>query len=469
MEIETKVLDKNAEFFGVSTKQLMENAGKVIADETKKLPYERWLILCGAGNNGGDGYVASRYIKNCSIISVSKPKTKLAIKNFRKAKALGIPIYKYSKEKLHELIEKCDAIIDAMLGVGIKGELKEPYNEIVKILNESGKFILSVDIPTGFGADVMLKSDMTVTFHFIKEGMDEKCGKIVLADIGIPKEAEEEVGIGEFLYYPKPIKKSHKGMNGVIAVVGGGPYTGAPALSALSSLKTGCDLAYVCCPSHIKNVVASFSPSLIVRGMSGEKFTEENIEEIEDVISRADAILVGPGLGDDAETKKACISLIKRHLDKKYFVVDADAIGSLKNFDCKGRIIITPHKGEFKKLTGVGLPDELYERKKIVMEWAKKLNATILLKGYIDIISDGEKIKINRIHNEAMTAGGTGDVLAGISTALLAKKIKPFNSACLSALINGMAGNLAFEEKNYGMLATDLLEKIPEVIKNYVI
>ncbi|HEC87994.1 MAG TPA: NAD(P)H-hydrate dehydratase, partial [Thermoplasmata archaeon] len=348
-------------------------------------------------------------------------------------------------------------------------ELKEPYNEIVKILNGSGKFILSVDVPTGFGADVVVKSDMTVTFHFIKEGMDEKCGKIVVADIGIPEEAEEEVGIGEFLYYPKPKKQSHKGMNGVIAVVGGGPYTGAPALSALSSLKAGCDLAYVCCPSPAKNVVASFSPSLIVRGMNGEKFIEKNIEEIEDIINKADAILVGPGLGNDKETKKACISLVKRYLDKKYFVVDADAIESLKNFDCKGRIIITPHEGEFKKLTGVDLPNELYERKKIVMEWAKKLNATILLKGHVDIISDGGKIKINRIHNEAMTTGGTGDILAGISTALLAKKIKPFNSACLSALINGMAGNLAFEEKSYGMLATDLLEKIPEVIKNYVI
>lgn len=461
-------MDRNAEFFGVSTEQLMENAGRAIANEANKLPYEKWLVLCGSGNNGGDGYVASRYIKDCAVISVSKPKTVLAMKNFRRAKAIGIPVYKYSRERLNELIEECDAIIDAMLGVGIKGKLKEPYNEIVKILNESEKFILSVDVPTGFNSENSLKPDMTVTFHFIKEGMDEKCGKIVLADIGIPKEAEEEVGVGEFLYYPKPEKESHKGMNGVVAVVGGGPYTGAPALSALSSLKTGCDLAYVCCPSSVKNVIASFSPSLIVRGMRGEKFTKENIEEIEDVIERADAVVVGPGLGDDEETKRASLSLIERYIDKKYFVVDADAIESLKNFDCGGRIVITPHKGEFRKLTGVELPNELAERKEVVKRWAKKLNATILLKGYIDIISDGEKVKINRIHNEAMTTGGTGDVLAGICSALLAKKVNPFSSACLSALINGMAGNMAFHEKGYGMIATDLLEKIPEIIKKFV-
>ena len=468
MERDTKVLDRNAEWFGVATEQLMENAGRAVAEEVKKLPYGRWLVLCGPGNNGGDGYVAARYIKNCVVVAISKPKTQLAMKNYRRAKAEGIPVYKYEKESFQKLLQESDAVIDAMLGVGIKGQLKQPYREIVEMLNSANKFILSVDVPTGLGSDVALKTDLTVTFHFVKEGMEGKSGKIVVADIGIPKEAEEEVGIGDLLYYPKPDKKSHKGENGIVAVIGGGPYTGAPALAALAALRTGCDLAYVCTPSAISHIISSFSPNLIVKGLNGEIFSLENIAEIEEVVTKADAILVGPGLGNDGETMKACRKFFEEHAGKKLIVVDADAIAALKGMDCGGKTIVTPHAGEFKKLTGIELPDNIEERKKLVMKEAAKINATILLKGYVDIISDGTRLKINRMHNEAMTAGGTGDVLAGICIALLAKKVKPFHAACIAAFINGMAGNMAYEEKSYGLVASDLLEKIPEVIRDLI-
>lgn len=464
--METHVLDRNAEFLGVETEQLMENAGRIVAEEAKKLPYKKWLILCGGGNNGGDGYVCARYLKNCVVIAVSKPKTRLAMKNYRRAKSVGIKIY--GGDKFEELLNECDAIIDAMLGVGIKGQLREPYKGIVETLNKSRKFILSIDVPTGFGCDISLKPNMTVTFHFIKEGMNEEnCGKIILADIGIPKEAEEYVLPGEFLYYPKPRKESHKGENGIVAIIGGGPYTGAPALAGLAALRTGCDLVYICCPSPTWQVIASFSPNLIVRRMHSDIFTPADIKEIEEIVGKADAILVGPGLGRKEITKDACKILIEKYVDEKYFVVDADAIETI-NFDCKGNVIITPHAGEFKKLTGINLPNDLEKRKEIVKNEAKKRNAVILLKGFIDIISDGNRVKINRIHNEGMTVGGTGDVLAGITVALLAKKVEPFHAACMAALINGMAGNTVFEEKSYGMLASDIIEKIPEVIKEYV-
>ena len=467
MEIKTRVLDRNAEFLGIKESQLMENAGRSVAEEAKKLGCKKWLILCGSGNNGGDGYVAARYIKNCVIIAVSRAKTKLCLKNYRRAKALGLQIYQYSKEKFLELLQQCDGVIDAMLGVGVKGELKHPYKEIVELLNNENKFILSIDIPTGFGSNVFLKPDLTITFHFIKEGMNESnCGKIIVKDIGIPKEAEEYVGIGDMLYYPKPRKEAHKGENGIVAIIGGGAYTGAPALAALAALHTGCDLAYICCPSSVWKVVASFSPNLIVRKMKGEIFNASNIGEIEDIIKKADAILVGPGLGKKEETIEACKILAEKYAGKKYLVFDADAIQSLKDIDCKEKSIITPHAGEFKKLTGKELAKEIEERKKMVKEEASKRNATILLKGYIDIISDGISIKMNRIHNEAMTVGGTGDVLAGICAALLSKGIKPFNAACMAAFINGYAGNMAYEEKKYGLLATDIIEKIPYVIRD---
>ncbi|MEM2715101.1 MAG: NAD(P)H-hydrate dehydratase [Candidatus Thermoplasmatota archaeon] len=462
--METKILDKNAEFFGIKAEQLMENAGKKIAEEAKKLPFKKWLILCGPGNNGGDGYVASRYIENCKIIAVEKPRTNLAIKNFRKAKGRCI-IYNYNKENFIHLLEKSDAVIDAMLGVGIKGRLEEPYREIVNILNKSKKFILSVDVPTGFGTDLMLKANLTVTFHFIKEGMNRKCGKIVVADIGIPKEVEQYVGPGELILYPKRRKDSHKGENGVVAVIGGGAYTGAPYLAGMAALRAGCDLVYVCCPSSVWEVIASFSPNLIVRKMRGDFLNIENLKEVEDVIEKADAILVGPGLGKRKETIEAC-KFIFENYDKK-FVYDADAIESLKEMKCDQKVIITPHSGEFKRLTGIDLPQKIEKRAEIVKREAKKLDATILAKGAIDIISDGKRLKMNKIHNEAMTVGGTGDTLAGICAAMLAKKIPPFYSACISAFLNGMAGNMAYEDKG-NIVATDIIEKIPYVIKKFV-
>jgi NAD(P)H-hydrate epimerase len=151
-------------------------------------------------------------------------------------------------------------------------------------------------------------------------------------------------------------------------------------------------------------------------------------------------------------------------------VIDADAIRPFRNAEVKGGIkgIITPHVGEFKELTGIGLPKENEERCNIVKEWAKKFGMTILLKGAIDIISDGERVKMNRVHNVGMTVGGTGDVLSGIVGALLSKGVEPFNAARMGAFINGMGGNLAFEEKSYGMVATDIIDKIPKVLKKYL-
>jgi len=270
------------------------------------------------------------------------------------------------------------------------------------------------------------------------------------------------------LYYPKPAKNAHKGDNGVVAVVGGGPYTGAPALAAMAALRSGCDLAYVCTPSRIWNVVASFAPEIIVREMEGDHFSPHNIDEIRDLLNRADAILLGPGMGKNEESTKACRMVIEEYMDKKQFVIDADAIEAVKDIKFNGNAIITPHAGEFRKLTGISLPEYIEERRKIVMEEAEKRNATILLKGAVDIISDGKRVKMNIVHNEAMTVGGTGDLLAGISACILSKDVNAFHAACMAAFMNGMAGDMAFDDYGYGMVAGDMLEYIPEVIKEYV-
>ena len=471
---EVKVLDKNSAFYGVPEEQLMENAGKGLAETIeKKYDCKECIIFCGTGNNGGDGFVAARYLsQKCKvkILLLGDIKSPLSLKNFRKVKRLGVSVYRFNEKIAKKCLNESDIIIDAMLGVGISGKLREPYSTAVRMINNTGKPIISVDIPTGFGGKIAVKPSLTVTFHDKKDGMNKQnSGEIIVKDIGIPKEAETFIGPGEMIYYPLPKEDSHKGENGVVVTIGGGPYIGAPSLSAMAALAAGADLSFLLTPENIWKVVASFSPNIITRPLEGEFLSEKHLPSIKKFIEKADAVIIGPGIGDRKESQKACWKVVQESifLNKKV-VVDADAILSLKGKDCKGRVIITPHAGEFNELTGITLPKDIEERKTIVMQEAKKLHAVILLKGNIDIITDGSAVKLNKIHNQAMTVGGTGDVLAGICGAMLSKGISPYNAARISAFLNGMAGNYAFEKKGYGMVASDLLQEIPEVLKNFL-
>jgi NAD(P)H-hydrate epimerase len=143
-------------------------------------------------------------------------------------------------------------------------------------------------------------------------------------------------------------------------------------------------------------------------------------------------------------------------------------VGKHINVIKNSRTVVTPHVGEFKKLTGISLSQDVDTRVKIVQEWAYKINITIFLKGFIDVLSDGTHVKLNKVHNEAMTVGGTGDVLAGIIGALLSKGVEPFQAVRIAAFLNGEAGNNAFQKKSYGLLATDIIEELPDVLKKYL-
>ena len=469
--MEVKVLDINSALYGMPPESLMENAGKAVAETAlKEFDFKNCTVLCGGGNNGGDGLVAARYLskkRNVKIIMVKEAKSLIARKNFRRAKRAGIPVYRYKKGMEKEL-RKSELIIDAMLGIGASGELREPYNTIAKAVNESPAKVISVDVPTGLGGKTAVKPDITVTFHAAKDRMNEKnSGRIFVADIGIPEEAEAVVGPGDMIYYPLPEKNSHKGENGVVLTIGGGPYTGAPALAATAALRTGADLSFVFTPEKVWKVVASFSPDLIVMPLEGEFLDERHVSTIKEFLMGVDAVVIGPGLGNSEGAKKAADAIIKECITlNKSMVVDADAIQVFGERECNGNVVITPHAGEFKELTGVTLPKDINSRKDIVKEEARKRKCTILLKGAVDIISDGNSIKLNYTHNEGMTVGGTGDVLSGIVASLMSKGVSAYNAARMGAFINGSAGNIAFEKKSYGMTATDVIAEIPEILKN---
>ena len=488
---DVKILDINSEFFGVSTETLMENAGK----NTAKIILERFkpkrvAIFCGLGNNGGDGFVAARYLaKHCDVDLIliddpAKIKTDIARKNFERAKETKrIKITIFNVQAAQEIIRNSDVVVDALLGVGITGEPREPYRSCVLAINKfaRGKKIVAVDIPTGMGSNISVKPDLTVTFHDVKEGMDEEnSGDIVIADIGIPEDAVRYVGPGELkVLYPRNKPSSHKGENGVVLVVGGGKYIGAPAISSLAAMRTGIDLCYLGTSHRVKDVLSEIinkkpldALNLIVFDVFDEILNVNSLPKIEELINKVDVVLIGPGLGRDEDIENAVLELVKMcRARKKGMVIDADAIKAVgKEVDVikKSSTIITPHAGEFFSLTGERLPEDVEEKENIVKRWAQEMEITILLKGKEDIISDGKRVKRNKIHHPAMTVGGTGDVLAGIVSALLAKGMEPFYSACVGAFINGYAGNLAFEELSYGMLATDIIDKIPSVLKRFL-
>jgi ADP-dependent NAD(P)H-hydrate dehydratase / NAD(P)H-hydrate epimerase len=479
--IETKVLDTNSEYWGISTTTLMENAGKALAEFIKKKYGDKKtniLIFCGPGNNGGDGLVAARYLSDIYTTSIfltsQQIKTDDAKKNFKLLDKKNVIFY--SKiEDIDSLIQNHSILVDAMLGIGIVGELREPYKTIVKTINSTkNKTKIAVDIPTGFNTKLTLQPDYTITFHDAKKGMSQQnCGKITIADIGIPPKAITHVGPGELIHlYPKPHTQSHKGQNGTVLIVGGGPYTGAPALSGLAALRTGADLVYIATPQRCWSTISSFSPNFIVKALSSDSLIPDDISTIQELLPRCDSVLIGPGLGQGEKTQETIRELIKSiKKAKKPMVIDADAIHAVaKQVELikNSSIIFTPHQAEFTSLTGVTLSNSLQEKCKTIHFWSQKMQNCIFLKGAVDIISDGADMKCNTIHNEAMTVGGTGDVLAGIIAALLSKKVPPYDAMRIAAFLNGEAGNIVFSQKSYGLLATDIIEMLPFVLKKYL-
>ncbi len=481
---EVKVLDINAEYYGTPPEKLMENAGTNVANYIKKHTKDPTIVvICGLGNNGGDGFVAARHLSKTFPVNLflvgreEKIHTDIARMNFSKLKSLPISLHDQRHlDKLSAKLDEATVIVDAMLGVGITGELRPPYDDIVSTINQlSDKFIVSVDIPTGMGTSKSVHPNATITFHDKKPNMNEtNCGDLIIADIKIPEKAQTHVGPGELsVYYPRSKKESHKGQNGRVLVVGGGPFTGAPALSGLAALRTGSDLAFVATPKNAAQIIASYSPNLIVHPLESDTFLSENdVSTVVSYFNQVDSVLIGPGLGDSSETNAAVRSIIKEAVSSsKKIVIDADAIKPLFNHHDllkSSEIVITPHAQEFTRLTGETLLPDLTKKQKQVQTWAKKLNVSLFLKGSTDILSDGDSLRLNTVHNPAMTVGGTGDVLAGIIAALLSKNVPAMTAMRIAAFLNGQAGNKTFKTFSYGLLSTDIVDNIPLVLNEYV-
>ena len=267
---------------------------------------------------------------------------------------------------------------------------------------------------------------------------------------------------------PPRRKDAHKGMNGTVCVVGGSRlYHGAPFLSAAGAMRTGVDLVYIAVPASIAVPIRSLSPDFIVVPLPDSKLTRGNVAKLLAWVPHADAFAVGPGLGEQKpELLANALNQLKG--EGRSMVVDADALRpqilpSVRN----ARTVVTPHAGEIDRLFGTKIPQEVEGRVEMVLSKAKASGVTVLLKGPTDVVSDGDRVALNETHSPAMTVGGTGDVLAGLTSGLLARGTTPFEAACAAAFINGLAGTEAARELGMHITASDVVHRVAAVMKQF--
>ena len=452
-ELETAILDCNSRYYHMDTIQLMENAGRSAAEEIEKNygSQKKISIFCGVGNNGGDGFVAARFLaqKNeVTLYLVGTPdsiRTDEARRNWNILKYTSIQKV-YIKDSADIQVPDCDIIVDALLGTGILGELREPYRKLVQLLNTCKAAKVALDQPTGYKTSVSFAADIVLSMHYPKT---DKCTTVT---IGIPPEFESLVGPGDVKFLRRRKKDSHKGDNGRVLIIGGSPlYHGAPIYAGLSASKIA-DLVYIACPRSVSDIIKGSTPDFIVHPLSSDYFVPDDVEPCVELASSCDCVLLGPGLGTHKKTFEACQTLLP-HLEGA--VIDADGLKALKDHLklVNDRTVLTPHRGEFEMLFG-SLP---------VDKAASETNCTIVEKSLCDIISNGVKTKYNYTGNAGMTTGGTGDILAGLIAGFGAAN-DLYQASCAAAFVSGAAGDRCLEKWGFHYTASDVVAALQDVL-----
>lgn len=477
----------NSEYYGVKKHALMENAGRAVYEEiAKRFDFEKetFSFFCGLGNNGGDGFVAARYLieqnANCRVFLIGK---KSEIRT-REAKQALKELEKFTKvieiNNAKELIDKkallCTVIVDAILGTGVKGSIREPLKSIISAINLSKAKKISIDVASGKGSEnnIFIDADLVIALH--KPKIEAMGFKTVVKDIGIPEKAELFAGPGELVVNLKRKENSKKGDNGRVLIIGGSlDYYGAPIFSALGALASGADLVYLLVPEINFDITRAFSPAFIVKKYDGDCLNKAALSIAEKLVKKADAICIGIGLGLRKESKETLNEILK--IASKYekkVIIDGDGIKLCdRKMLLKINATLTPHEKEFEILTGKKPVASIEKRKEVVSEQALKLSSTILLKGSVDVIAspDNEgkaKVKLNETGNAGLTKGGTGDLLAGLISGFVAQSFSSFHACCSAAFILGYAADMLYKIKQYSYSVYDLAEHIPFAIRRLI-
>jgi NAD(P)H-hydrate epimerase len=487
---------------GVASLSLMERAGEritqAILENFSAAAKKGVLIVAGKGNNGGDGFVVARLLKKkrvpCEVVLLAARAelTPDAAHNCRAFERLNGKVAEVSPARLEVLerkIARKGLLVDAILGTGIKSEVRGLYAEAISLMNASGVPILAVDIPSGLDSDrgtplgVAIKAEMTVSLGFAKLGEviypgADFSGALVVADIGIDPAAVAEVApeaeiltreeVGRIV--PRRHADTHKGTYGHLLVLAGSRgKTGAAVLACRAALRSGTGLVTLAAPRSLNSILAT----LLVEAMT-ESLREDGAERLEELmpqewsrlLERKTALVFGPGIGV-ADVTRNSLRWLLRHLDMPW-VIDADGLNNLaldmeRLRNARTPPVLTPHPGEMARLIGQTTAAINQDRIGIARHFAANHRCYLVLKGARSVIAtpDG-KVHINPTGNPGMASGGMGDALAGILGALLAQGLAPEDAMKLGVFVHGFVGDRLAEEKGeIGLIASDIIEGLP--------
>ena len=481
---EMAVVEQNAVALGVTIDALMENAGRVVAEEAARhlpAPPTRLAVVASTGNNGGDGTCAAHYLHQWGYspeVWIVRPPSEIRSRAARRCYERiehRLPIH--VRLPRPEELSTMPLVLDALLGTGQSASLRPPIRDAVEAIRASRAPTLAIDLPTGVLDPAGLRPTWTVALTTVKAEMDPaRAGEVTVRDIGLPAAAWRRTGPGEFQFFHPPEGHADRGRSGRLVVVGGGPYAGAPALAGLAALRSGAERASVLAPGGAADRVQSFSPNLIVRAFGPDRFRPTDLPDLLEFVRTAPprAVVVGMGGGTHPETIELFRALIHELLGRVPLVVDADALLALPGegeisarAEATGAppaIVATPNSGEFARVFGVAPSLSPEERSAAVERIARERRLTLLVKGDPDLASDGSVTFENLHHHAAMTVGGVGDVLAGVVGSLLAQGLTPLHAARLGTYWTGDAGLRAASTHSFGLLATDVIEELPRAL-----
>ncbi len=435
-------LDRRAIAAGTSQQQLMERAGFAVARACipflKQKDSRSVVLFAGKGNNGGDAIVAARHLE---------------------AAGCSPTLIRVEEHWPCEIPADAAVIVDGLLGIGLKGEPREPYASAIRAINNSGRPVVAVDVPSGLGTPVCVRATVTVTMGLPKIELlkhPDEVGRIEVADIGVGDDVETDIELitRDDVRLPARKRSAHKGDFGHLLVVAGSEgYTGAPVLCAHAAARAGAGLVTLAVPKEIYPIVAGHCPPEVM-----PRPLDENLPKFS-------ALAIGPGLGQKPETQRLIWKLLSQLTVPA--VVDADALNALAQAPAAvaklpGPLVLTPHPGEMGRLIGKSARQVQADRWEVARQFAREYGHVLVLKGAGTVVTDRSgKLWINWTGNPGMARGGMGDALTGIIGALLAQGMPPLEAAKTGVFWHGAAGDVAADKHGEAsMLATDLIEAL---------
>lgn len=499
---EIRRIDREAvQVYGLTNEILMEHAGAAVARLVDYLFGAEDLnvaVVAGPGHNGGDGLVAARLLHGMGavvevfMVGEESRLAELTRLNLERASKAGVPVFWVSEENLEDLalwLSTADVVVDALFGVGLKRPLEGLYRRVVELINESGAFVLSVDIPSGIDADTgqvlgaAVAADCTVAFGLPKLGNllypgAEHCGALCVATISYPPQLLEDDRISVETNDPLPLPPrrpdTHKGDYGkALFVAGAVGYLGAPYLASMSFLKAGGGYSRLATVKSIVPHLGSKGSEVVyipLEETPSGSIAYSNLPKLLELAEQSDIVAVGPGLSTNEETLKLAAELISKA--DKPVIVDGDGLAAVaKKPECvksrKAPTILTPHLGEMSRLTGLPVDEIKRDRVTVLRRAAAELNSIIVLKGAHTLIGSPDgRVYVNLSGNPGMATAGSGDVLTGTIAAMLGLGLDPLEAARMGVFVHGLAGDLAAEALGEdGVTATAIMRHLPKATR----